>query len=177
MTENSRPGRKPRNDIIRLEVRRRLAAGEPLTNRAIRKAVGGSPSTISAVLSEMGLGTDRRSNIEREIQLREHIRMAGAKAAETEAQFKGAKEAGEAMAREIASTLSTVKDAHMMLMRGVEDLRALMVEVRRELAANRPASDPLMDARLKKANAENGKLVERVMELKRLLNDAGIEVY
>lgn len=176
-TEPRRPGRKPRNEIIEREVRRRLATGEPITNRAIRQAVGGSPATITSVLASMHLGTDARGNIEREIQLRERIKEAGARVAEAEAFVKGARETGELMAREITSTLSTVRDAHAMLMRGLEELRVLMGDVRSELAANRPSSDPLLEARLKKANAENGTMARKIEDMKRLLNDAGVEYF
>lgn len=174
-TEPRRPGRKPRNEIIEREVRRRLAAGEPITNRAIRAAVGGSPATITSVLVSMNLGTDARGNVEREIQLRERIKEAGDRVAEAEAFVKGAREAGELMAREITGTLSTVRDASAMLLRGLDELRSLMLSVKGELAANRTASDPLMEARLKKANAENGKMAQRIEEMKRRLHDAGVE--
>lgn len=177
MTDTSRPGRKPRDDIIKREILRRQTAGEPVTYRAIRAAVGGSPATIKRVLVSLNLSTDACGDAQREIQVRERLREAGSKVAEAEAYVKGAKTAGEALAREITSTLAMVKDAHGMLIREVETLRVLMASVRSELAANRPASDPLMEARLKKANAENGRLVETIDKLKRQLNDAGIEVF
>ena len=176
-TEPRRPGRKPRNEIIEREIRRRLAAGEPITNRAIREAVGGSPATITSVLAGMNLGTDARGNVEREIQLRERIKEAGDRVAEAEAFVKGARETGELMAREITGTLSTVRDASAMLLRGLDELRTLMLSVKGELAANRPASDPLLEVRLKKANADNGAMARKIEDMKRLLNEAGVEYF
>lgn len=177
MTESSRPGRKPRDEIIKREVLRRLSAGEPVNYRAIMAAVGGSPATIKRVLTALNLTTDARGDAQREMETRERLREAGSKVQEAEAYVKGAKEAGEALAREITNTLATVRDAHGMLIREVETLRGLMAEVRRELAANRPAVDPLMDAKLKRAQSENGRMAETIEQLKRRLNDAGIEAF
>lgn len=177
MAETKGPGRKGRDDIIRREILRRHDTGEPISYRAILGAVGGSPATIKRVMETINLEADARGDAQREHELRERLRQAGTKVQEAEAYVRGAQEAGAALAREITNTLSTVKDAHGMLIREVDTLRGLMAEVRHELAANRPASDPLMEARLKKANAENGRLAELLEQMKRRLNDAGVETF
>lgn len=177
MQETKGPGRKGRDEIIRREILRRMDAGEPVNYRAIMGAVGGGPATIKRVLASLDLGTDARGDAQREHELRERVRKAGERVAEAEAYVKGAKEAGEALAREITGTLATVRDAHKMLIMEVEALRAVMGEVRRELASNRPASDPLMEARLKKSNAENGKMAGMIEKLQRQLYEAGVEAF
>lgn len=177
MAETKGAGRKGRDDIIRREILRRMDAGEKISFRAIMAAVGGSPATIKRVLVALNLGTDGRGDAQREHELRERVREAGTKVAEAEAYVQGAKAAGEAMAREITGTLSMVRDAHSMLIREVDTLRTLITEVRRELSANRPTSDPLVEARLKKAQAENGNMAAKIEQLKRQLYEAGVDVF
>lgn len=176
MQAASRAGRKPRDEIIEREVKRRLAAGEPITYRAVRAAVGGAPATIKRVLDKLNLGTDARGKADREVQVRERLREAGAKLAEAEAYAKGASEVGAAIAKEITGTLSQVRDAHGILVKEIDTLRGMVAQLARELAAQRPASDPLMEARLKRANAENGKMAETIEQLRRRLFEAGVEL-
>jgi hypothetical protein len=179
----TRRGPKPRDSIIEAEVSRRLKTGEPITFRSIREAVGGSPKTIKGVFIRLGVQTDAPGSFDRELQVRERLRHAGEQLSEAEAYFKGARESGESMAREITSTLATVRDAHTMLVRETDGLRTLMgemrelmIHVRRELAINRPptAGDPLLEAKLKKAAAENGRMAQTIEQMKRQLHDAGV---
>lgn len=175
--ERRGPGRKPRDDIIEREIRRRQIAGEPISYGAIRGTVGGSPATIKRVLQRLGLLTDPRADAEKEWRAQERLRDAGAKLAEAEALVQGAREASVAMAREITGTLGMVRDAHGILIREVEALRRTMVEVKRELAAHRPAQvgDPILEAKLRQAHSENGRMAQTIEQLKRRLYDAGVE--
>lgn len=177
MTTISRPGRKSRDELIRKEVLRRLDAGEPVNYRAIHGAVGGSTATIRRVLASLDLAGDARGNAQREIELRERVREAGTRVAEAEAYVQGAREAGEALAREITGVMGTVRDAHTMLLREIDTLRTLAGELRRELAANRPAQtgDPLLEARLRKAHDENGRMAATIEKLKRQMHEAGVD--
>lgn len=168
-------GRKPRDDIVEREIRRRLAAGEAITYRAIRGAVGGSPATIKRVLTKLNLGTDARGQAEREVQVRERLKKAASTLAEAEAYVAGAKEAGAALTREITSALAQVRDAHHILVQEVDALRRLVAQLARELAAQRPAGDPLLEARLRRASSENGKMAQRIEELTRRLRETGAD--
>lgn len=173
----SRKGRKPRDEIIRREVLRRLDTKEPINYRAIIGAVGGSPATVKRVLVSMGLAPDARGAAQHEQQIRERMREAHNMVESAEAYLRGAKESGDAIAREITTMLGMVKDAHGMLIREVETLRTVMGEVRRELAMHRPAQvgDPVLEAKLKKASAENGRMAQTIEQLKRRLHEAGVE--
>lgn len=175
MPSASRAGRKPRDEIIEREIKRRLASGEPITYRAVRSAVGGAPATIKRVLDKLNLGTDARGTAAREVQVRERLRDAGAKLAEADAYVRGAREAGVALAGELTGALTQVRDAHGILVKEIDVLRGLVRQLAHELAAQRPASDPLMEARLRRANADNGKMAERIEQLKRRLFEAGVE--
>jgi hypothetical protein len=169
-----------------------MGTGEPITYRSIRAAVGGAPATIKRVLESLGLRTDARGKAEREIQVRERLREAGARLAEAEAYARGAKEASDAILKEISGALSSMRDAQLILLREIDALRGAQMtfareidalrglagQVARELAANRPAGmgDPLLEAKLRRATTEAGRMAQTIERLRKRLHEAGIEV-